>query len=209
MAEGSEEVNIAGLNLLRAAVEGVAGRFIQAGHSGVAGNLVGNTGEVVGFPRLGFLGLPDGRTEGERGPLDIDHCRRAVGFHAVQFKVPGRQLCAAPPVLRLDSGADLQLCRSRSLNHFLQPTCQPDVIPVVNPDLQIVRPILFVVGIGDRQQVGLDILSNVHARKFDFHRSPASLIRFAHACLRFHGGRVSLIFLTGSGSASTIPAGKV
>ena len=32
---------------------------------------------------------------------------------------------------------------------------------------------------------------------------------FVHADLRFHGGRVSLIFCSCSGSTSTIPAGKV
>lgn len=57
--------------------------------------------------------------------------------------------------------------------------------------------------------IGAHAAGDVHSLEKYLRRNAARLIRVAHPATCFHGGRASLTSSAGSGSFSTIPAGKV
>ena len=90
-----------------------------------------------------------------------------------------------------------------------QPLLEPDVIAVLKLQLQVVGFVCLFVGVCSRQEIGAHTAGDVRALEEDLRRDAASLIRATHPTTCFHGGMASLTSSTGSGSFSTIPAGKV
>lgn len=90
-----------------------------------------------------------------------------------------------------------------------QPLFEPYIIAVLKLQLQIVGAVRLLVGVGGRQEIGAHTAGDVRALEKYLRRDAACLIRAAHPTTCFHGGRASPTSSAGSGSFSTIPAGKV
>ena len=90
-----------------------------------------------------------------------------------------------------------------------QPLFEPYIIAILKLQLQIVGAVRLLVGVGGRQEIGAHTAGDVRALEKYLRRDAARLIRAAHPTTCFHGGRASPTSSAGSGSFSTIPAGKV
>ena len=209
LAQLGQKGAVAGLALLHPLIKRIDGRFKQTVQAVGSGDLIRNAGELVALPRLGLLCLPDGGAEGEAGPLEHDGGGRGVIFHAVQLKVACGQGGVTAPADLGDGGAEFQLCPGRRLNGPVQPAPQPLALPVLDLELQIVRLPLLVIRVGEGEEVGLDGLGDIRAVKDDLCRCAAGLVVFFHFLFLFQGGSVFRMFFSGSGSARTIPVGKV
>jgi len=49
----------------------------------------------------------------------------------------------------------------------------PDLLPVLEPQLQVVRLALLVVGVGQAEEIGADAFRDVHALKADVRKGAA------------------------------------
>ena len=103
-----------------------------------------DSGPAVGDPRYGNL-----RAIGQRPELPVARSRACADVQADR----GRHLVGL--CFRLSCA----LCGGgggRCLDGVVQPLLQPNTVPVLELDLQVVRLVLLVVGVGQRQQVGAD-----------------------------------------------------
>ena len=154
-------------------------------------------GPAVGDPRHGNLRAIGQRPElpvarsGARADVQADGGRHLVGLHF-------RLSCA------LCGGGD-----GRRLDGVVQPLLQPNAVPVLELDLQVVRLVLLVIRVGQRQEVGADRRCDVGAAEDDLRRGAAGLIAVAHPATCFQGGRELDTGSTASGIVRTIPAGNV
>ncbi len=171
-AELGKELNIAGFQLFQPLVKRVRRRLIQALHTVRPRRFAGNAGEAVRLPGAGFPGLPDLGAEREGRGLDCHNGRRAGGVHAVQLEFAAGKYIVLPvavPVPADDLRVDLQRGRRSGLHRFRQPIFQPEAVPVLNLDLQIVRLSLLVVCTGQGEEIGHDVFRNICTAKDGLH----------------------------------------
>ena len=116
--------------------------------------------------------------------------------------------CGRPRRLRL-RGRGQAPGGCRCVDGVSEPLFEPDIIPVLELQLQVVCFVRLLVGIGGREKIGANAGGDVCALKENLCRNAARLVRIAHPTTCFQGGMASSTRSTGSGSFKTMPAGKV
>ena len=86
---------------------------------------------------------------------------------------------------------------------------QPEVVSVLNFDLQAVGFILLIVRIGDKQQIRLNGFRNIHAAESNLCLCAARDVPITHFFTCFHGGNLDALRSGTSGIVSIMPAGNV
>ena len=201
------------------------GADLEAG----AGSRGRSGGRSIAAPAAGFL---DVRCADIGGFAVIADLRPAV-FDALDLQLRAADQSTVFTVAGAGARADIQaafggdlvgLCRTIGLglggrgqapcggccvDGIGQPLFEPYIIAVLKLQLQIVSAVRLLVGVGGRQEIGAHTAGDVRALEKYLRRDAARLIRAAHPTTCFHGGRASPTSSAGSGSFSTIPAGKV
>ena len=182
--------------------EGFGALLLVPGGLQVLGAGVGRLPAVLdGGPAVGDAGHGDLRAVGQ-GP-QLPKARTGAGAD-VQADIGGYPVQGrAAPFRALWGGG------GRRLDGVVEPLGQPDAVPVLELDLQIVRLVLLVVGVGQGEEVGADGGRDVRAAKGDLRRGAAGLIGGAHPAACFQGGREPDAGSAASGMVRTMPAGKV
>ena len=148
--------------------------IIDKAQSGLSGNLSGDSGQRVVFPRLVPVLVPDASGHREGGCLDGHLPRWSAGLQGVQEEGSGfllDNLFTLP-----DTHPDLDLHsthRSALINRVCQPAFYPFPVSVREFDLQIVRGLAFIVRDVNGQQVLHDFLGAVNAVKLYFPGRPS------------------------------------
>ena len=176
MAQAGEKFDVAGLPLLHPLIERIVGRLIHTSHAVCPGEFVGDCRERGVLPGLVLLGLPDLCAEGQGRSLDGNDRRGEGVVYGVQLAFSAgenRILSVPPPVLPNDHRIYLQLCGGGGVNGLVQPFFHPDSVPVVELDLNVVRLVRLVIGVGKGFEVGLDGFGDVGAGKRDPDSRPA------------------------------------
>ena len=99
-------------------------------------------------------------------------------------------------------------CPGQLFRDLIEPLREPEIVAVLDFDLQIVRFVFFVVRIGDRQKIRLNGFCDVDAAEGNLGFCASREISAAHRCTCFHGGSVDARRSTTSGIVSMTPAGK-
>ena len=99
-------------------------------------------------------------------------------------------------------------CPRQLFRDLIEPLREPEIVAVLDFDLQIIRFVFFVVRIGDRQKIRLNGFCDVDAAEGNLGFCASREISAAHRCTCFHGGSVDALRSTTSGIVSMTPAGK-